>query len=105
MKTNESNAFKLTCFSCWIPHTKSVYFSVNDVLQDTVRSTDGKCYHTRELCRSTECGCSIEGNSFTWIYKSDVSNLKFTCEMRFRDEETSKLSIQKAHLFYNETGN
>lgn len=46
----------------------------------------------------------MEGNSFAWIYKSDMSNLTFSCEMRFINKETSELSIQKAHLFYNETG-
>lgn len=71
---------------------------------DTVRYSDGKCYHKRKICNSKECTCSMEGNNFTLSIKSDLSFMDFSCEMRFRDEDTSKLTIQTAHLIFNETG-
>lgn len=96
--------FNLSCFSCWIPYTKSVYFLVNGVLEDSVRYHDGKCYHKRKACSQTECTCSKEGNNFTWSFISTLLYLEFSCEMQFKDEETSKLSIHTTNLIYNGSG-
>lgn len=101
----ENNMFKLTCFSCWIPVIKSVHFFVNDVLVDNIRYSDEGCYHKRKICSPTECSCSPKGNNFTWSFISDQKCIKFSCEMRFKDEETSLLSFQKAQLVFNNTGN
>lgn len=105
IETKEYKKFNLTCFSCWIPHMRSVYFFVNGVLEDNLQVSGGKCYNKREMCNLTECTCSMEGNDFTWSYTSDLSYLEFSCEMRFKDLETLQLSFETAHLIYYETVN
>lgn len=86
------------------PYEESADFYINDVQIDAVRYSDGKCYHKRKLCDPIECTCSMEGNNFTLSMSSGLSFMEFSCEMRFKDEATGKLSVQTAHLIFNETG-
>lgn len=104
MKIDEGNRFKLACFSCWVPHTKGVDIFVNNVLEDSIRYSNGQCYHKLYECTPERCTCSAEGRNFTWTYiLSDLSNITFTCAMRFKDEIKAMFVHQKADLTFNGT--
>lgn len=105
MKIDEGNRFILACFSCWVPHTKGVDIFVNNVLEDSIRYVDGQCYHKLNECSPKICTCSAGGRNFTWAYISDLSNITFTCAMRFKDEVKAMFVHQKADLTFNGTGN
>ncbi|XP_071122419.1 uncharacterized protein [Mytilus edulis] len=103
MKIDEGNRFILACFSCWVPHTKGVDIFVNNVLEDSIRYVDGQCYHKLNECSPKICTCSAGGRNFTWAYISDLSNITFTCAMRFKDEVKAMFVHQKADLTFNGT--
>lgn len=103
-KTKEEHVFKLECFSCWKPHIEGVEFYVNGVLEDSIRYQNGLCYHKKNLCDPDKCACSSGGKYFTWIFKSYLSYIQFTCAMRFRDNTEFTFTTHEASLIYNGTG-
>lgn len=103
-KINESNIFKLTCFSCKEPDIKGVEIYINGVLKDSIRYESGLCYHKRRLCTQDRCSCLARGNHYTWTFISNLTYIQFTCSMRFRDAVNSPIIITKAHILYNGSG-
>lgn len=105
MKIKERNIFKLAIFTCWNPGVNGVDIYINDVLEDSLRYHEGMCYHKKNVCRPERCTCSASGTNFTWTFITNLSEIKFTCAMNFKDEIKSTMYIRQADLVYNGSGN
>lgn len=105
IEINQHTLLKLVCSSCWIPSGKTVDFLINETIEDSVRQSNGNCYHKGQLCKPDICACSPEGNSFTWILPAGYTNINVSCEMIFDNELISTSSTHRATVFYDGKGN
>lgn len=106
-KINNSKRVSLQCSACRESRGNNVEFLVNfrsamTVFYDTVT---GKCSHDGKECHPEICSCLSTGNGFnaSFPFSSDNSDT-YSCDMQFKDDDTSMIFAKTANLRYNGYG-
>lgn len=86
--------FNFTCKLFKMTLDNSMVFLVNEKTIDILRFQNSNCYNIDGKCTERSCYCSIQTNTFRWLFTSTSSlqNLIFQVQARFSNTTSGRIT-------------
>lgn len=108
LEYNKSTVYELNCSSARKSVGNGAEFKVNGQTKEHISFHNNICYNSKKKeCTTDHCLCRPNDNVYIYYYENKEPTAEFIigCQMRFIDNETSRIIKVVTSLRINESGN